>query len=158
VRPDRAKVSAKDIASAALRKGKKPKEKWTTKSVGGSDLSWDPYGDKILVRYATEEEHKGFVKSGRYSPVVYKGSRDKAIWFATKGGAYDAGFAEDRPWRVTVQVQVTEDTSLINFESSAFRGEAEHPNEVIIKENERGAYGIGRKMIDKLDPQWEENT
>lgn len=160
MRPDRRKASAKDVASAALRKrsgGKKPTEKWKTKSVGGSDLSWDPYGEKTLVRYATEEEHTEFLRTKRYSAVNYGGSRDKAIWFATVGGAYDAGFAEDRPWRVIVEVLVSEATQLINFESDKFKGEASHPDQVIVKENERGAYGIGRKKIDKLRPKWEAN-
>jgi hypothetical protein len=162
-------VNANYIATAALnRKGPvgnkapkekaPPKEKWTTKSVGGSDLSWDPYGAKTLVRYATEQEHDEFVKRKRYSVVNYGGSRDKAIWFATKGGQYDAGFAANRPWCVIVRVQVNNETSLINFEAEEFKGEAAHPDEVIVKENERGAYGIGRNLIDSLKPTWEENV
>jgi hypothetical protein len=166
--PQRKKVSPNYVATAALnRKGPlgnkapkekaPPKEKWTTKPVGGSGLSWDPYGDKTLVRYATEQEHAEFEKRKRYSAVNYGGSRDKAIWFATKDGQYDAGFASDRPWRVIVEVQVNNQTPLINFEAEEFDGEAAHPDQVILKENERGAYGIGRNMIDNLRPRWEEN-
>lgn len=33
---------------------------------------------------------------------------------------------------------------LINFESEDFKGEKHHPAHVIVKENEKGAYGIGR--------------
>jgi hypothetical protein len=154
----RKKLSAKEVATAALRHGgKKTKEAWKTKSVGGSDLSWDPYGEKTLVRYATEGEHDEFLRTKRYSAVNYGGSRDKAVWFATKDGAYDAGFAAERPWRVIVEVLVTEDTPLINFESDKFKGEAAHPAQAILKENERGAFGIGRKMIDRLKPRWEAN-
>ena len=157
----RTKLSAKEVAAEALRRGgsgeKKTKKAWKTKSVGGSDLSWDPYGEKTLVRYATEGEHTEFLRTKRYSVVNYGGSRDKAIWFTTLGGAYDAGFAASRPWRVIVNVLVNEGTPLINFESDKFDGEAAHPNHVILKENEKGAYGIGRKMIDKLNPAWEAN-
>lgn len=168
MRPERKKVNAKYVATAALNRkgalGKKapkekppPKEKWTTKPVGGSDLSWDPYGNKTLVRFATEQEHDEFLRTKKYSRVNYGGSLDKAIWFATKGGQYDANFASARPWQVIVEVHVDNHTSLINFEAEEFRGEAAHPDQVILKENERGAYGIGRNMIDELKPRWEEN-
>jgi len=161
--PKRKKATVAQVSKAALARGggsgeKKSKEKWKTKSVGGSDLSWDPFGEKTLVRYATEEEHTEFLRTNRYSAVNYGGSKDKAIWFATVGGKYDAGFASSRPWRVNVEVLVNDATPLINFESDKFEGEAEHPSQVIIKENEPGAYGIGRKMIDKLKPKWESNS
>jgi hypothetical protein len=130
---------------------------WKIKEIGGFDLTWNPYGERTLVRYATEEEHDGFVKSKRYSPVSYGGSKDKAIWFATQGGKYDAGFAEGRPWKVTVRVGLTEQTPFIHAEAAEFKGEAGHRDQVIIKNNEEGAYGIGRDFIDKLKPQWSTN-
>lgn len=33
----------------------------------------------------------------------------------------------------------------IDFEDEAFGGEAAHPDEIIVKHNERGAYGLGRR-------------
>lgn len=161
-RKKKKKVTVAEVTAAAVARGsgsgeKKATGKWKTKPVGGSDLSWDPYGEKTLVRYATEEEHTEFARTNRYSTVNYGGSKDKAIWFFTVGGKYDAGFAASRPWRVNVQVLVSEDTPLIHAESDKFKGEASHPGQVIVKENESGAYGIGRSMIDKLKPKWESN-
>ena len=156
MRSNRRKATSGEIASKAMSKG--ANQKWKIKEVGGFDLQWDPYGQKNLVRYATEEEHEEFVKRNGYRHVSYNGSRDKAIWFATKGGAYDANFAAKRPWQVTVSFPVNEQTPLIHAESSEFRGEAEHRTQVIVKNNEIGAYGIGRDMIDKLDVTWEKNA
>jgi len=158
MRPNRRKVGSGEIASKALKKGKGAKEKWKIKPVGGFPLQWDPYGDKVLVRFATEEEHAEFVRRNGYRHVLYNGTRDKAVWFATMGGAYDADFAAKRPWKVTVYVEVNERSPLINFESDDYRGEAEHRTQVIVKNNESGAYGIGRDMIDTLRSEWEENV
>jgi hypothetical protein len=149
-------ATVEEIASLAVLRGGS-RERKSKGELGGSALSWDPYGEKTLVRYATEQEHTEFLKRNLYSVVNYGGSTDKAIWFATKGGTYDAGFAAGRPWRVVVKVLVDEGTPLINFESCKFKGEASHPSQVILKENEKGAYGIGRSMIDKLKPKWEAN-
>jgi hypothetical protein len=156
-------MTAAEVAAKAYERGKKSgkiKEvttKWKTAVVGGSELQWDPYGAKTLERYATQEEYEEFEKTKSYALVNYGGSTDKAIWFKTKGGSYGADFAADRPWIVVVEVQITRETPLINFESEDFEGEAKHSNMVIVKTNEAGAYGIGRGLIDKLRPKWVKN-
>ena len=126
--------------------------------IGGALLSWDPYGERTLVRWATENEHKQFVKDDSYAKVKHKGSTNNAVWFATEGtkSTYVPDFAKDRPWKVTVSVEISRETRLVNFEAQPpkWKGEAKHPDEVIVKENEVGAYGIGRSLIDRLRPAW----
>jgi hypothetical protein len=154
------KMTAAEVAAKAYEHGKKSGKitaKWKTTTVGGFELQWDPYGAKTLERYATKAEHDDFVKQGNYASVNYGGSTDKAVWFKTKGGSYDASFAAERPWIVVIEVIINKQTPLINFESEDFEGEAKHPNMVIVKTNEAGAYGIGRGLIDKLRPKWEKN-
>ena len=155
------KMSAREVAAKALRGAgageRKAKGVWKTKEVGGGLLAWDPYGAKTLERYATKEEHDQFVDKGGYRDIVYDGSTAKAIWFRTLGGTYEASFAEKRPWKVTVVVSINEETPLVHVEVWKFKGEAGYLDGVIVKQNEKGAYGIGRNLIDKLKPKWEEN-
>jgi hypothetical protein len=151
------KLKPSEVAVLAQERDRKARERWRTTEVGGSELVWDPYGPKRLQRYATEEEHTEFVRTKRYSAVNYGGSTEKAIWFKTEGGSYGADFAATRPWIVVIDVRITEDTPFIHAESDRFRGEARHPTMVIVKNNEHGAYGIGRELIDHLHPTWQRN-
>jgi hypothetical protein len=151
------KMTASEIAMLTQERERKAKGKWKTTEVGGSDLAWDPYGLKTLERYATEEEHAEFERKGRYSRVNYGGSTDKAIWFKTEGGPYAADFAATRPWIVVIEVRIDEGTPFMHAESDRFKGEARHPAMVIVKNNEPGAYGVGRELIDRLRPSWRRN-
>jgi hypothetical protein len=38
----------------------------------------------------------------------------------------------------------------IRFPGVAFKGEAQHPDKVIVKSNEPGAYGVGQSMLKEL--------
>jgi hypothetical protein len=38
----------------------------------------------------------------------------------------------------------------IDFESDKFKGETKHENQIIVKSNEKGAYGIGRMVRESL--------
>ena len=46
----------------------------------------------------------------------------------------------------------------IDFEDSSFRGEARHPTQVIVKQNEQGALGIGKDVLaqlrEKIERRW----
>ncbi|MGH3937957.1 MAG: S8 family peptidase [Pseudonocardiaceae bacterium] len=143
--------------SKGARRGQGPKEEWKIQRVGGHDLQWDPYGQKTLERFAKQEEFEEFQRYRKYSLVKYDNTTDKAIWFKTAGGQYNAEFAAKRPWKVVILVDITRETPFIHAESKEFKGESEHPDEVIVKNNENGAYGIGRGLIDRLKPKWEAN-
>lgn len=39
----------------------------------------------------------------------------------------------------------------VRFPSPACRGEAQHPSQIIVKDNEPGAYGIGRDVLKTLN-------
>ena len=46
---------------------------------------------------------------------------------------------------------ITNQTKWIRFPGSAFVGEAQHPNGIIVKSNEPGAYGIGAAVLRELN-------
>ena len=127
---------------------------WKTQDVGGSLLSWDPYGEKTLRRYAKAEEYEQYEQRGSYEGVTNKGSDRTAIWFATVGDAYDAAFAEGRPRVATIEVSIQRGvTPLLNAESEGGISETKYPDRVIVKENERGAFGIGRNVMARYQEQ-----
>jgi hypothetical protein len=39
----------------------------------------------------------------------------------------------------------------IRFPGSAFKGEAQHPEGIIVKSNEPGAYGLGHSLLQELN-------
>lgn len=123
------------------------------------NMAWNiPYGEELtLCRYATAHEYNQYVVSGNYSRVEHKGSINNAVWFMTNGGNYTADFASGREWKVTIYVVINQATPLIHAEHEDFDGEAQHPNQVIVKNNEPGAYGIGREIIKKFKCEWEKN-
>ena len=46
---------------------------------------------------------------------------------------------------------ITNQSKWIRFPGAAFQGEAQHPDGVIVKTNEPGAYGIGRNVLRDLN-------
>ncbi|MEM5421991.1 hypothetical protein [Paraburkholderia ferrariae] len=73
-----------------------------------------------------------------------------ALWVFDLEQSYRPGRAiSGNAWLVAYDLDRTAESNIktrqhIDFESAGFRGEAAHPADVIIKENEKGAYGIGR--------------
>jgi hypothetical protein len=72
------------------------------------------------------------------------------MWVFDLKGAYRPGHAiSGNAYLVAYDLDKTAATNIktrqhIDFESEAFKGEKHHPADVIVKENEKGAYGIGR--------------
>lgn len=125
--------------------------------IGGAPLRWRPkVGNEFqLIRYATEEEKKAYEAGGSYDGVKMGGnSTKKAVWFLDPDGEYNASFASGRQYKVTINLHISGEDLLINFENPEFKGEAGHPDQIIVKENERGAYGIGRNIINRTMCQW----
>jgi hypothetical protein len=81
-----------------------------------------------------------------------------AYWIFDMGGQWkpSVGISSDR---VLVAITFTDrgqqiiadQTKWIRFPGSAFLGEAQHPNGIIVKSNEPGAYGIGAAVLKELN-------
>jgi hypothetical protein len=71
---------------------------------------------------------------------------------------YDPSMAETRPYLVTLEGGLPADVEWVNFEAEGVRGEAGNPDTVILKESERGAYGIGRNLLGGLIFKVEKNA
>jgi len=73
-----------------------------------------------------------------------------AMWVFDLKQSYRPGSAiSANAWLVAYDFDQTAEINIktrqhIDFESEGFRGEAHHPADIIVKENEQGAYGIGR--------------
>ncbi|MEM5403205.1 hypothetical protein [Paraburkholderia unamae] len=73
-----------------------------------------------------------------------------ALWVFDLEQSYRLGQAiSGNAWLVAYDLDRTAETNIknrqhVDFESEDFRGEAAHPADIIVKENEKGAYGIGR--------------
>ena len=81
-----------------------------------------------------------------------------AYWVFDMAGQWkpSVGVSSDR---VLVGITLTDrgqqimmdQTKWIRFPGSAFIGEAQHPNGIIVKSNEPGAYGIGAAVLKELN-------
>ena len=81
-----------------------------------------------------------------------------AYWVFDMAGQWkpSVGVSSDR---VLVGITLTDrgqqimmdQTKWIRFPGSAFIGEAQHPNGIIVKTNEPGAYGIGATVLKELN-------
>ncbi len=82
---------------------------------------------------------------------------NKARWLFEEGATYQAGTSILKD-RTLVVFDFGEDgaetiknkDNQIDFESGEFKGEAQHPDKVITKSNEQGAYGVGKTIISRL--------
>lgn len=82
---------------------------------------------------------------------TYRGvSSEKAFWVFDLNSEYKPGkgIMRDRilvafDFGVMNDTVIKKESNHIDFESSAFKGETKHKTQVIVKSNERGAYGIG---------------
>ncbi|WP_414624337.1 hypothetical protein [Calothrix sp. CCY 0018] len=117
------------------------KGKNKSQEIGGASLSWQPKRAGKFIRYASKEEAEG------------NESRNRAAWFFDSNQEYNADFASGREYIFTLNVDFDQCVSpsnkeflFINFESEDFKGEAQHKDKIIVKENERGAYGIGQNL------------
>jgi hypothetical protein len=119
-------------------------------NIGGAELSWLPKTTGEVKRYATAEEKIQLDSyDGNYRYVKHKNSDRNAVWFSDTGKEYKADFASDRPYIFATSLNERDYSNFINSENvPTFEGEAQHPDKIIVKENERGAYGIGRNIID----------
>jgi len=77
-------------------------------------------------------------------------SSEKAFWVFELESEYRPGRKIMRnrilvafDFGTMVDSVIKETSNHIDFESSAFKGETKHKTKVIVKSNERGAYGIG---------------
>lgn len=128
---------------------KAPKAK--AREIGGSLLSWEPKTGTRLIRYAEAQE----VGDG----ATYMGREDnKAVWMVDDSADYDPSMAETRPYLVTLEGGLPADVEWVNFEAEGVRGEAGNPDAVILKESERGAYGIGRNLLEGMIFKVEKNA
>lgn len=128
---------------------KAPKAK--AREIGGALLSWEPKTGTRLIRYAEAQE----VGDG----ATYVGREDnKAVWMVDDSADYDPSMAETRPYLVTLEGGLPADVEWVNFEAEGVRGEAGNPDTVILKESERGAYGIGRNLLGGLIFKVEKNA
>lgn len=97
-----------------------------------------------LVRWIPKEHAPTAVEKGLMS---HNGS---AMWVFDLNKTYRPGNAiVNNAWLVAYDLDNTAKANIetrghINFEDQGFGGEAAHPASVIVKENEPGAYGIGR--------------
>lgn len=96
-------------------------------------------------------------QAARNGKLVYSNDgrpSNKACWLFEQGAKYQPG-ASIRHERVLVAFDfgaagdsvIKNSENHIDFESSAFKGEAKHPDKVIIKSNEPGAYGVGGMIV-----------
>lgn len=46
---------------------------------------------------------------------------------------------------------IKDQSKWIKFPGSAFLGEAQHPDKIIVKSNEPGAYGVGQSLLKELN-------
>jgi hypothetical protein len=120
------------------------------KNFAGGLLSWDPKTSVDLIRYATQEEYDQFKKDNSYKNVEHKDSIRNAVWFFDPKMPYDASFAEGRPAIASTSLSGLKEKDFIHSESEEFKGEAKHPDLIIVKEDEKGAYGIGRNRLGNV--------
>jgi hypothetical protein len=84
--------------------------------------------------------------------VLKERESDTAFWVFNESAAYkpDANITHQRvliAFDFSNGVQIIEDRARqINFESDTFEGESKHPDKVIVKHNEPGAFGIGKNV------------
>jgi hypothetical protein len=104
-----------------------------------------------------EEESIADWKSGKFSYIYNGRPSRKAIWVFTQDSAYhpDKNITNDRiliayniPWNGKTVVELKE--NWIRYPGSRFLGETRHPDMVIVKDNEPGAYGIGADIRLRL--------
>jgi len=81
----------------------------------------------------------------------------KARWLTEKGADYvpNKRLMKDRVLVVFELSDVSANfirnkTNQIDFEETSFKGEAKHPKKVIVKSNEKGAYGVGMDLCTSL--------
>lgn len=114
------------------------------KEIGGALLSWQPAVGIKLSRYAEASEVTDNKYTGR--------SDNKAVWLADPAKGYDFSASTERPYVATLAAgwTVASADPWVNFEIPKFKGEAKYPDQIIVKENEKGAYGIGRNIAATL--------
>ncbi|MDH6097495.1 hypothetical protein NWP21_01275 [Anabaenopsis sp. FSS-46] len=126
---------------------------WKKKfKIGDQEMGWQPKINCQLIRYATAEEKEQLDRSnGEYKEVSHHGHARSAVWFFDPTEKYEPDFAKDRPCIFTIEFKVDDiPARFISSEDPNFEGEAMHPDQVIVKNNEIGAYGIGRNLIDNF--------
>lgn len=108
---------------------------------------WTPAGDEYVADW----------KLGKLT-WTWKGSPSrKCLWVFDASSDYRPG-ARVMKERVLVVLDfgadgdrvVRNDANWIVFPTEAFKGETKHPENVIVKENEVGAYGIGAELLPRL--------
>ncbi len=98
-----------------------------------------------FVRWVPKQHEEAAIRGGLLS------HNKSAMWIFDLSQAYRPGnnisrgailiaFTVDKTAHDNIKNGTT-----IDFENSSFGGEAAHPNAVIIKKNEPGAYGLGRQ-------------
>jgi hypothetical protein len=138
-------ASARNAGPSAIQPKRANTPVQRVKEIGGALLSWEPAVGVKLARYAEAGEVTGKKYTGR--------SDNKAIWLADPAKGYDFSASAERPYLVTLAAGWTVSnpaTVWMNFESEGFKGEAKHADKIIVKENEKGAYGIGKTLAAGL--------
>jgi len=83
-----------------------------------------------------------------------------ACWIFQLGdrmlGAYMPNQYRDRPlvafrFDPAGETILNDQSKWIRFPGPAFRGEAQHPDGIIVKSNEPGAYGVGQLVLQELN-------
>src|SRR5579864_5309621 len=85
-------------------------------------------------------------------------SSDKAFWVFAMGASYrpGGGITADRVLVAfeiddTSQGYIDGATHMSASESADFKGEAAHPDDVLTKENEPGALGLGKNLYKRIN-------
>lgn len=98
-------------------------------------------------------------KAGKFT-YYYRGVvSEKAFWVFDLNSDYRPG-AKIMKKRLLLSFDfgpqtesvIKNESNFIDFESTDFKGETKHKNQVIVKSNEKGAYGIGALMRGFLSP------
>jgi len=118
------------------------------KKFAGALLSWEPKMSIKLERHATQDEYDQFFENNEdYTNVKHKNSIKNAVWFLDPDMPYKADFANDRPAYAMLSLRGLKESDFIHTESDEWKGEAKHLDKIIVKESEKGAYGVGRNLL-----------
>ena len=98
----------------------------------------------------TSSDARAALAEGRLQYVAIHGKSRKAVWVFNMSAGYKPGgkFSKDR---VLLAIEMKDEgasvieskSNHIDFEDTKFKGEAKHPDLIIVKSNEPGARGIG---------------
>ena len=131
------------------RKSKKKKQK-----KDDDTQFYDVYQGGELLRKMRDEDAAAAVKNQR---LFKKANSRGCLWFAEKGTRYEKE-SQNKFRGTLIEVTLSETGKSLLKEPSIYFSheyakcnESDHPNEIIVKANERGAFGLGLNVIEALN-------